>query len=133
MASGIMKKRSPEEIIKSQGGESYQGKGGETVRITGGRSGSGLYNPQQSGIASQNYNIMDNGRLVINPGVEEYKWNERLKRYDAVPGMGRGYLLAEQVNAPAAEGSGGGGQAAEVQMRTPALMAMFTMTIRVRV
>jgi hypothetical protein len=109
-ALGISKKRDPKEIIESQGGESKKGSPGETVKITGGVSGSGLYNPQQSGIARQNYNIMDNGRLVINPGVEEYKWNDRLKRYDAVPGMGRGYLLAESVGpqeqAPVKPGSG---------------------------
>jgi len=105
------KKRSPEEIIASQGGASHQGKPGESVRITGGRSGSGLYNPQQSGLASQNYNVMDNGRLVIQPGVEEYKWNDRLKRYDAIPGMGRGYLLVDSIKAEEdeEEKKGGGG------------------------
>lgn len=112
MASGIQRKTPVEEIIQRQGGESAQGQPGESVKITGGQSGSGLWNPQASGIAHQNYNIMDNGRLVINPGIEEYKWNDRLKRYDAVPGMGRGYLLAEKAQAPApapAQASGGGG------------------------
>lgn len=108
---GISKKKTPEELIEAQGGESFHGKPGDSVRITGGVSGSGLYSPQASGIANQNYNIMDNGRIVVNPGVEEYQWNDKLKRYDAVSGKGRGYLLAEQVNAPAPDQkeSGGGG------------------------
>ena len=113
------KKRDPKEIIRSQGGASKKGKPGQTMRITGGVSGSGLYNPQQSGVASQNYNVMDNGRLVVNPGVEEYKWNDRLKRYDAVPGMGRGYLLAEQVQAPSAGGGKKGSKAGQAKKKAP--------------
>ena len=123
------KKRSPEEIIESQGGASVHGKPGDTVRVTGGVSGAGLYNPQQSGVASQNYNIMDNGRLVVNPGVEEYKWNDRLKRYDAVAGMGRGYLLVDSVKSEEdeeEEKEGGGGSPEQVASSAASLMNVGT-------
>ena len=123
------KKRSPEEIIESQGGASVHGKPGDTVRVTGGVSGPGLYNPQQSGVASQNYNIMDNGRLVVNPGVEEYKWNDRLKRYDAVAGMGRGYLLVDSVKSEEdeeEEKEGGGGSPEQVASSAASLMNVGT-------
>jgi len=111
MASGLEPRKSTtEEIIQRQGGESFRGQPGQDIRITGGVSGSGLYSPQAAGLNLKDYRVDDRGRLVINPGVEEYQWNERLKRYDAAPGMGRGYLLAEQVQAPApAEGGPGGG------------------------
>lgn len=112
MASGIGRKPTNEELIQRQGGSSFQGQPGQDVRITGGVSGSGLYSPQSNGLNLRDYRIDDRGRLVVQQGVEEYAWNDKLKRYDAAPGMGRGYLLAEQVQAPApapAEGGPGGG------------------------
>ena len=97
MASGMTKKKTPEELIAQQGGASVHGKPGETIRITGGVSGSGLYGVESNFPGNRDFRVSDNGRLVIQPGVEEYNWNEKLKRYDAVPGRGRGYLLAENI------------------------------------
>ena len=108
------KKISPEEAIKRQGGASHHGKPGETIRITGGVSGSGLYGVESNFPGNRDFRVSDNGRLVIQPGVEEYKWNDRLKRYDAIAGRGRGYLLAENIKAEEDEeekkGGGGGGE-----------------------
>jgi hypothetical protein len=110
MASASKPKLTEEERLANQGGASYQGAPGQDLRIIGGVSGSGLNSPQSNGLNLRDYRVDDRGRLVINPGVEEYQWNEKLKRYDAAPGRGRGYLIAEKVQAPAAaEGGPGGG------------------------
>ena len=119
------KKRSPEEIIERQGGASAHGKPGETIRITGGVSGSGLYGVESNFPNNRDFRVSENGRLVIQPGVEEYKWNDRLKRYDSIPGRGRGYLLAENIKAEEdeEEKKGGGGGSPE-QAAAPAASIM---------
>ncbi|MEK9749012.1 MAG: hypothetical protein VW443_09705 [Pseudomonadales bacterium] len=109
---GLMKKKSPEEVIERQGGASYKGKPGETIRIVGG-DGNSDYRQYQN----QNWNVMDNGDLSFGGGVFRYKWNDKFKRYDAKPGHGKGYLKIGQVNPQEEdeeEGSGSQEQSAPV-------------------
>ena len=114
------KKRSPEETIERQGGASHHGKPGETIRITGGISGSGLYGVESNFPGNRDFRVSENGRLVIQPGVEEYYWNDRLKRYDAMPGRGRGYLLAENIKAEEDEEENvGGGSSTQTNTKKP--------------
>jgi hypothetical protein len=105
MASVLPKPKDPKQTIKEQGGASKKAKPGQQVRVVGGVTGSGLYNPQHSGLNTQTFIPDENGIIRADNGA--YKWDERLKRYSAIPGQGRGYLLVDPI--PQGEGKKGGG------------------------
>lgn len=103
-------KPSKDERMEAQGGASKQGENGQKVKITGGNTGSGRYDV---GIGSdpllgKEY-VVNNDVISMNNGNERYRWNEHNQRYNAEPGYGHGFLLVDNVSAPAQSGPSGGG------------------------
>ena len=108
MASVLPKPKDPKQTIKEQGGASKKAKAGQQVRIVGGRTGSGKYSPMHSGVETQTY--IPDSQGILHVDNEAYKWDERLKRYSAIPGQGHygNYLLIDPVQQATGKGKGSG-------------------------